>query len=251
MDLSGRVAIITGGASGIGQAIANEAALSGARGVVIADIDRDRANENAEVISSRHGSEALSVPTDVTDEKQVAVLVKKTIETFGRIDILVNNTGICPIVDWDDTDVGSWNRIMNVNLTSMFICTKAVIPHMRANHYGRILFISSMGGLVGSLIAHVAYGVSKAGVIALMKSVAKGFAEDGILANAICPGSIDTPLTESFGEVMKKSFANACFLKRQGTAKELADAAIFLVSDRSTYITGAVLQVSGGRLIFE
>ena len=251
MDLSGKVAIITGGASGIGKAIAKEAAMTGARAVVIADIDREKANENAEAINAHHGTEALSIPTDVTDEKQVAALVKRTIDTFGRVDILVNNTGICPVVDWDDTDVASWNRIMNVNLTSMFICTKAVIPHMRANHYGRILFISSMGGLVGSLIAHVAYGVSKAGVIALMKSVAKGFAEDGILANAICPGSIDTPLTESFGEAMKKSFANACFLKRQGTAKELADAAIFLVSDRSTYITGAVLQVSGGRLIFE
>jgi NAD(P)-dependent dehydrogenase (short-subunit alcohol dehydrogenase family) len=108
-----------------------------------------------------------------------------------------------------------------------------------------------MGGLVGSLIAHVAYGVSKAGVIALMKSVAKGFAKDGILANAICPGSIDTPLADSFGEEMKKSLIEACLLKRQGTPKELADAAVFLVSDRSTYITGSVFHVSGGMLIYQ
>ena len=249
MDLSGKVTIITGGASGIGKAIAEGCAEAGARAVVIADPNRNEADRAAEEIGARTKAKVLSIPTDVTDEKQVTELVERTVADFGAVDILVNNAGICPVVDWDDTDLASWNEIMNINLTSMFICTKAVVPHMRAKHYGRILYISSMGGLVGSFIAHVGYGVSKAGVIALMKSVAKGFADDGILANAICPGSIDTPLTNSFGEEMKESFADACFLKRQGTPRELADAAIFLVSDKSTYITGAVLQVSGGRLI--
>ena len=248
MNLSGRVAIVTGAASGIGRAIAIGLSEAGAAVVVTAHINVKGADETLALIKSRSKAEGLVVEVDVSDEIQVAGMVEATLSRFGRIDILVNNAGICPVVGWDDTDLASWNRILAVNLTGMFICTKAVMPHMRAQRYGRIVFISSMAALVGSLVAHVAYGVSKAGVIALMKSVAKGFAQDGILANAICPGSIDTPLTDSFGEETKRGFANACLLKRQGTPKELADAVVFLVSDRSTYITGVTLYVNGGML---
>lgn len=249
MDLSGRVAIVTGAASGIGRAIAVGLSKAGAAVVVTAHINVKGANETLALIKSRSKAEGLVVEVDVSDEIQVAGMVEATLSRFGRIDILVNNAGICPVVGWDDADLASWNRILAVNLTSMFICTKAVIPHMRAQRYGRIVFISSMAALVGSFVAHVAYGVSKAGVIALMKSVAKGFAQDGILANAICPGSIDTPLTDSFGEETKRQFASACLLKRQGTPEELADAVVFLVSDQSTYITGVTLNVDGGMLI--
>jgi 3-oxoacyl-[acyl-carrier protein] reductase len=249
MNLAERVAIVTGAASGIGRAVAKGLSDAGAAGVVIADLDEKGANETLALIESRPEAKGLVVKTDVSDESQVAQMVAATLNRFSRIDILVNNAGICPVVQWEDTDVASWRKILDINLTSMFLCTKAVIPYMRAQRYGRIVFISSIGALVGSLVAHVGYGVSKAGVIALMKSVAKGFAQEGILANAICPGSIDTPLSDSLGEETKRRFVDACLLKRQGTPEEVADAVVFLVSERSTYITGITLNVDAGILM--
>jgi 3-oxoacyl-[acyl-carrier protein] reductase len=246
MELSGQVAVVTGGASGIGRAVAQTLADAGAAGVVIADVDADEADEVASAVGANRSTRGLAVPTDVTNEGQVAAMVARTLGAFGRIDILVNNAGICPVVGWEKATVESWKRILDINLTGMYICTRAVVPSMAQRRYGRIVFISSMGGLVGSIVAHVAYGVSKAGVLALMKSVAKEFAGSGILSNAICPGSIDTPLTDSFGESTKADLAKACLLKRQGSAAELADAVLFLVSGRSTYITGTVLNVNGG-----
>lgn len=249
MNLSERVAIVTGAASGIGRAVAKRLADAGANGVVIADLDEKGANETLALIESRSEVKGLVVKTDVSDENQVARMVEATFNRFSRIDILVNNAGVCPVVPWEDADVASWRKILDINLTSMFICTRAVIPHMRTRRYGRIVFISSIGALVGSLVAHVGYGVSKAGVIALMKSVAKSFAQDGILANAICPGSIDTPLSDSLGEEAKRRFVNASLLKRQGTPEEVADAVLFLVSEQSTYITGVTLNVDAGALM--
>jgi len=254
MELSAQVAVVTGGASGIGRAIAQTFVEAGAAGVVIADVNVGQAEEAARAVADSQAKAAgpglatrvLAVPADVTDEAQIAAMVDTTLGAFGRIDILVNNAGVCPVVSWEKASVESWKRILDINLTGMYICTRAVVPAMTQRRYGRIVFISSMGGLVGSIVAHVAYGVSKAGVLALMKSVAKEFASHGILANAICPGSIDTPLTDSFGEATRADLAKACLLKRQGTAQELADAALFLVSSRSTYITGTVLNVNGG-----
>jgi NAD(P)-dependent dehydrogenase (short-subunit alcohol dehydrogenase family) len=248
MSLEDRVAIVTGGASGIGRAIVVKAAEAGAAGVVIADIDEKGAAETAALVESGSRARCISVRTDVTDERQVGAMVDTAVAAFGRIDILFNNAGICPMAAWDDADVASWKRILDVNLTGMYICARAVLPHMRRRGYGRIVFVSSMGGLLGSIVSHVAYGVSKAGILALMKSVAKTFAGEGILANALCPGSIETPMTESFGVKTKQALAEACLLKRQGTPEELADAAIFLASDRSTFITGTVLNVNGGIL---
>ena len=120
---------------------------------------------------------------------------------------------------------------------------------MRKHRYGRIVYISSVGAFLGSVTGHVAYGASKAGIIALMKVVAKNFASEGILANAIAPGSIDTPLTDSFGSEAKSKFAEASPLKRQGTARELADAVLYLVSGRASYVTGATFHVNGGALL--
>jgi 3-oxoacyl-[acyl-carrier protein] reductase len=249
MNLAERVAIVTGAASGIGRAVAKRLSDAGAHGVVIADLDEKGANETLALIESRSEVKGLVVKTDVSDENQVEHMVEGTLSRFNRIDILVNNAGVCPVVAWENADVASWRKILDINLTSMFICTKAVIPYMRTRRYGRIVFISSIGALVGSLVAHVGYGVSKAGVIALMKSVAKGFAQEGILANAICPGSIDTPLSDRLGEEAKRRLVNASLLRRQGTPEEVADAVVFLVSEQSTYITGVTLNVDAGALM--
>ena len=249
MDISGRVAIITGASSGIGRAVAEVMAEAGAAGIVIADIDLARAEETREQIEATTSAQGLAVETDVGDEDQINGMVEAAMSRFGRVDILVNSAGICPIVPWDNTTLESWNRILQINLTGSYLCSKAVLPHMRQRNFGRLVFISSVAAFMGSVIGHVAYGASKAGVIALMKVIAKEFVGEGILANAIAPGSVDTPLTDGFGAEVKQQFAEGSPLKRQATAREIADAALFLVSDRSTYVNGATLHLNAGMLL--
>jgi 3-oxoacyl-[acyl-carrier protein] reductase len=246
MDLQGRVAIVTGGAQGIGRAIVEVFAQAGASGLVVADIKEQEAEDVARVVEQISDGQVVAVPTDVSDPTSVEAMVRAALERFGHVDILVNNAGVCPITAWEDVTLESWNRILAVNLTGTFLCTQAVLPHMRARKYGRIVCVSSEAAFVGSYVAHVAYGVSKAGMLALVKSVAKGFAADGILANAITPGPVDTPLSTSLGREFWRSSEQNTLLKRHASAREVADAVLFLVSDRSTYVTGQVLRVNGG-----
>ena len=249
MNLKGRVAIVTGGGAGIGRAVAETFANAGIAGITVADINSGSAKETAEFLRERHNCEAIDSGTDVSKEKAVVEMVAGTVEKFGRLDILVNNAGICPLTPWGETSLESWNHILDVNLTSAYLCTKAVLPHMRQRKYGRIIYISSVGAFLGSVAAHVAYGVSKAGMIALMKSVAKEFGAEGINANAIAPGTIDTPMRNSLGDEIKRQLVESAPLGRPGTAKELADAVLFLVSSRASYINGATLHVNGGSLL--
>jgi 3-oxoacyl-[acyl-carrier protein] reductase len=246
MTLTGKVAIVTGGAQGIGRATVERFVEAGALGVVVADVQARQAETVAQEIMEKHGGQVLPVPTDVSDPAQVEALVRGTIERFGQVDILVNNAGVCPAVAWDDVTLESWNRLLAINLTSMFLCTRAVIPCMKPRRYGRIVYVSSEAAFDGSYVAHVAYGVTKAGILALMKSVAKGFAADGILANAVAPGAVDTPLSEALGTDFATAFDQRTLLKRHASAYEIANAILFLVSDLSSYITGQVLRVNGG-----
>jgi len=246
MNLKGKVAIVTGGAQGIGRAVVERFAEAGASAVVIADIQDQEAAKCAQEIMNDHGSSIVSVPTDVSDFEQVKRMVQSTQDHFGRIDILVNNASLCPVVAWDDVTIENWNRILAVNLTGMLLCTQSVIPTMRNQQFGRIVFISSEAAFNGSYTAHVAYGVTKAGELALMKSVAKGFAQDNILANAITCGPVDTPLGHNLGADFWAASDQRTLLKRHASAHEIADAVLFLVSGRSSYITGQVLRVNGG-----
>jgi len=246
MDLKGKIAIVTGGAQGIGRAVVERFAEAGAAGIVIADIQDQAAAACAQAVMQQHGSVIVSIPTDVSDQAQVKRLVQAAQDQFGRIDILVNNASLCPVVAWDDVTIENWNQILAVNLTGMLLCSQAVIPCMKKQHFGRMVFISSEAAFNGSYAAHVAYGVTKAGELALMKSVAKGFAQDNILANAITCGPVDTPLGHSLGADFWASSDQKTLLKRHADAHEIADAVLFLVSGRSTYITGQVLRVNGG-----
>ena len=249
MDLAGRVAIVTGAASGIGRATAQVLAEAGAAAVAIADIQAEGARETCARLESSTRTKGLVVQTDVAEEAQVEHLVQTTLDQFGQVDILVNNAGICPMATWDEATLADWHRMLAVNLTGAYLCSRAVLPHMRKRQYGRLVYISSVGAFQGSVTGHVAYGASKAGMIALMKVAAKEFAGEGILANAIAPGSIETPITNSFGPEAKKKYAEATPLKRQGTPEELANAILFLVSERATYMNGATLHVNGGSLL--
>ena len=248
-ELKGRVAIVTGAASGIGRSVAELFAQEGVAGLTVADIQAAPLHSLASDLQKRSGGELLVSETDVSDPAQVDGMAQATVERFGRIDILVNNAGICPMVPWDRTTLESWNRMLSVNLTSAFLCSKAVVPYMRERKFGRLVHISSVGAFVGSVTGHVGYGVSKAGVIALSKYLAKQFASDGILSNAIAPGSIDTPLAEAFGEENRQRYVELSLVKRQGTPREIAEAVLFLAGPRSGYVTGSTMHVNGGSLL--
>ena len=249
MKLNDQAAIITGAGSGMGAAIAERFAQAEIAGLAIADVNIDAATKVADDLSSRYGCTAIPIAADVSNQDQVEAMAVKTEEQFGRIDILVNNAGICPFVSWEDTTLEDWNRIMQVNLGGPFLCTKAVAPYMQKRQYGRIIYISSLAGFVGSLVANVGYGVSKMGVVPLMKSVAKIYAADGIHANAVAPGTIDTNMTAGFGEEGMRVLTEASLLKRQAQPEEMANTILFLVSDHASYITGATLHANGGALL--
>ncbi len=246
MDITGRTAIITGGAEGLGRATVQRFAEAGASGIVIADIKTDEAQAAAKQVMAEHDVQAIAVTTDVSDPAQVDEMVQTAADRLGRIDILVSNAGICPLTEWDDVTLENWNQILGINLTGMLLCTRAAIKHMRAQGDGRIVYVSSPAAYVGSIIAHVGYGVSKAGVIALMKSVAKKFAAEGIRANAIAPGPIDTPMGRTFSAQYWEATQEKTVLKRHATATEIADSILYLASDRSSYVTGEVLFIDGG-----
>ena len=242
-QLTNKVAIVTGGASGIGQAIVEGFVRAGARGVMIADVQTP---PNA--LLQRTG--VAFTATDISIGDDVRHMVADTVERFGRVDILVNNAAIAPIVRWPEVTEENWRQVIDVNLNGAMLCAMHALPHMRRHKSGRIVNISSAGAFLGSMTAHPAYGVAKAGLLALTKSLARECANDGILVNTIAPGSIDTPILESFGKEEAEAYANRSLLKRHGKPSELADAVLFLVSDASTYITGATLHVNGGSLLF-
>jgi len=246
MNIKNRTAIVTGAAQGIGRATVERFVEAGASGVVIADVQGKIAERAAKEIMAAYGGQVVAVETDVTNEAQVQAAVQAAIDRFGRIDILVNNAGVFPVVAWDDVTLDSWNRILAINLTGMFLFAKAVLPSMKAQTDGRIVFVSSDAAFTGSAVAHVAYGVSKAGILALMMSVAKGFAAYNIRANAITPGPVDTPGAHDLGDDFWAATEKKTLLKRHGSSHELADAILYLVSDRSSYITGQVIRVNGG-----
>ena len=245
--LQGKVAIITGGASGIGKGVAEVFAEADIAGLVIVDIEN--AEEAAAEFDDGARTRALGIRADVAAAAQVEAMVEQAVSEFGRVDILVNNAGIAPPIKWPDVTEENWRHVLDINLNGAFLCTLNVLPIMCRQQSGRIVNISSVGAFLGSVSAHPAYGVSKAGLIAMTKSLAKAYAKDGILVNAVAPGSIDTPLARSLGPDQVKQYIDTALLKRQGSPHELADAVFYLVSDRSTYVTGSTLHVNGGSLL--
>ena len=236
--LSGRRAFITGGAKGIGAAIARRLAGAGAA-VVVADIDSAGAASLAASIG------AAAVELDVTD----ADAVRKTMEAHGPFQILVNNAGVDQHAYFTQTSPLQWRRLLAVNLESVFATTHAALPSMQAAGYGRIVNIASEAGRMGSRGAAV-YAAAKGGVIAFSRSIARENGRKGITVNVIAPGPIDTPLlreaTERGGDKLLQAMTAATLLGRLGTADEVAAAVEFLVSDAAGFITGETLGVSGG-----
>lgn len=247
-ELDGKVAIVTGAAAGIGRATALRLAAEGAR-LGVADLDEERgAALVAEVEAA--GSEAVFVRTDVSDEGQVDELVARTVERFGRLDIGVNNAGIeGETAAIADQTTETWQRVMAVNATGVFLCMRAQIPHLLAAGGGSIVNISSVAGLQG-FAGSTPYVASKHAVIGMTKVAALDYATAGIRVNAICPGVIATDMiTRVLDEhpEMEPMLTGMEPVGRLGRPDEIADAVVWLCSDRSSFVTGHPLVVDGGQ----
>jgi 3-oxoacyl-[acyl-carrier protein] reductase len=245
MDLSNKVAIVTGSARGIGRAIALKLAELGAN-IVVNDIAA--AAESLEGVASEIRAlnrQVLVVTGDVSSSEDVARLVEKAVAAFGRIDILVNNAGVARdqlIMRMSDED---WDTVLNIDLKSAFLCTRAVLRHMLRQRWGRIISISSVVGIIGN-VGQANYASAKAGIIGLTRSVAKEVGSRGITANAIAPGFIETKMTEQLDEKQKQALLQHIPLGVIGTPRDVAEAVAFLASEEARYITGQVLNVDGG-----
>jgi NAD(P)-dependent dehydrogenase (short-subunit alcohol dehydrogenase family) len=247
MILNGKVSIITGAKSGIGYATALRFATEGVK-LVMADIE-DASGEAKKVTTQ--GGEARFVGVDVSNENDVLTLIEKTMAAYGRLDVLVNNAGLELTKKVTETTETEWDRLLDVNLKGVFLCSKAAIPAMRKHGGGAIVNVASELGLVGGS-QMAAYCASKGGVVQLTRAMAIDHAEDGIRVNCIAPGPVSTPLLETIIEsssdpvAERRRIEKKTLLKRLGQPEEIANAILFLASDQSSFMTGSILVVDGG-----
>jgi NAD(P)-dependent dehydrogenase (short-subunit alcohol dehydrogenase family) len=245
----GKVAIVTGAAQGMGEAIARKFAAEGAK-VVVADMQGQAAETLAQSIRDT-GGDALALEVNVVDEKQVDSMVAKTIAAYGTVDILVNNAGVLRPTAFEDISEAEWDFVMDVNVKGVFLCSKAVLPVMKAKSYGKIVNQGSLAGKATSTLGGAHYTTSKAAVHGLTRHLAREAAPYLINVNAVCPGVIGTPMALGIGEeTLKKAIAGIPF-GRLGKPGEVADAVLFLASDEASFITGAALDIHGAELIIQ
>ena len=243
MSLTGKIAVVTGGAQGIGQAIATTLAQEGSD-VVVADLDANRCEETVARVRQL-GRKAMAVSVNVGDWDQVKGMINHVQKDWERIDILVNNAGITRdglLLRMKEED---WQSVLQVNLTGTFFCVKAVLPTMSRQRSGRIVNIASIVGVIGN-IGQANYAASKAAVIGLTKTVAREYASRNITVNAVAPGFIDTAMTQDLSAETKEALLNQIPLKRLGQSSDIAAAVSFLCSEKAGYVTGHVLHVNGG-----
>ena len=236
-----KIAIVTGGAQGIGRAIAERLAADGAT-VVVTDINEAGAKEAADAIGG------LGVRTDVTSKESVAAMVEQVHGRFGQIDVLVNNAGWDKVGPFVDSDPDDWDRVIQINLYGVLNTCHAVLPIMAAQGHGTVINLASDAGRVGSS-GEAVYAAAKGGVIAFTKTIARELARKQVTANCVCPGPTDTPLLASISEDnpnLRESLARAIPLRRIGRPDDLAGVVAFLASADAAYMTGQTLSVSGG-----
>lgn len=247
MKFKDRVAIVTGGARGVGKAIAL-AFIGGGAQVVLVDVDRKELESLAETIT-KDGGRVIVAPCDITQSSEVLDMVSQVHKTFGRIDILVNNAGIIRRGTIETVSEEDWDRVIAVNLKGTFLCARACVPIMKQQGYGKIVNISSIAGKMGDIASAPGYGPSKAGIDALTKTLARQLAGYGINVNAVSPHAIATEMSAQWSDEKRKEIIAAIPLGRLGRPEDVAAAALFLSSEEASFITGEVLDVNGGALM--
>lgn len=247
-SFDGKVALVTGAASGIGRATARRLGRAGAK-VLVTDIDGEGAEDVAEAITSA-GGEAGALSVDVSDPVQVTAMVDHVVERWGGLDLAFNNAGVSgTFAALADQTLADWERTLTINLTSVFLCLQAEIPAMLASGGGAIVNTSSAAGQMG-FVNLPAYVASKHGVIGLTKSVALEFARKGVRVNAVCPGTVRTTMLEAFAGSMKavEDMGTMAPIGRVGEPEEIAEAVVWLLSDAASFVTGQALAADGGVL---
>jgi 3-oxoacyl-[acyl-carrier protein] reductase len=243
MSLSGKTALVTGAAQGIGRDIALGLAADGAE-VVICDVNLEAAQKTAADIEAK-GRKSLALKANVASSADVTAMVDQVVEKFGRIDILVNNAGITRdglILRMKDED---WDLVLSINLKGAFLCTKSALKYMSKQRSGTIINIASIVGAMGNA-GQANYVASKAGLIGLTKTIAREYANRNVTANAVAPGFIDTAMTQALTEQVRTDLAKQIPLGRLGSSEDVANAVRFLASPAAAYITGQVIHVNGG-----
>lgn len=244
-DFLGRVVLVTGAARGLGRAAA---ARFLERGAAVAVNVRDL--ERARSVVEQLGERSFAVPGDIAAPGAPEDLVARTLDRFGRLDALVNNAALPLTTRFEKITADEWRRAVEVNLTAPFLLIQAVVPAMKAQHYGRIVNISSTAGRMVSTLGGAHYTATKTGLLGLTRAAAKELGVYGITVNAVCPGMIDTELTrESASSELLERLARSFPVPRLGTAEEVADTICFAASEAAGYITGAVFDINGGDLM--
>jgi 3-oxoacyl-[acyl-carrier protein] reductase len=248
-QLDEQVAVITGGARGIGLGIATVLAAAGAH-VVLADLDREVADAAASELRER-GRSAEGLQTDVTDRTSVDALAAHVVAVHGRIDILAANAGIYPSTDFSSIDDAIWDRVMDINVKGALHAAQACLPTMLARGYGRIVFSSSITGPITGQAGFAHYGASKAAMLGLMRSIAVEVAAGGVTVNAVMPGNVETPGLADTSEQHRARMLSAIPMGRFGTPEDVGVAVRFLASPEAGYITGQTLITDGGQVLPE
>jgi 3-oxoacyl-[acyl-carrier protein] reductase len=244
VELEGKVSLVTGGSRGIGREIALVLAEAGSEVIVLYQNQAEKAAEVVKLIE-KMGRKAQAVQTDVSHSEEVHALVERITDEKGHIDILINNAGVSRDMLLPRTREEDWKLVLNVNLTGVFNCTKAVSKVMLKQRGGRIVNMTSIVGVIGNP-GQAAYAAAKAGIIGFTKTIAKELAPRGITVNAVAPGFIETDMTMGLSDKTKSYFLSQIPLQRFGTPRDVAEVVRFLVSDKASYITGQVIHVNGG-----
>lgn len=250
LNLSDKVALVTGGARGLGKAIGLGLAAEGARVVVNYRQSAEEAEQLVREIRAAHGVEAVALRADVAKEAEVGAMFQQIEERFGRLDILINNAALCPTREVKDMSEQEWTETIQVNLTGTFLASRAMVRQLiAAGRTGRIVNVSSQAAFRGSTTGHAPYDASKGGMVSFTVSLAREVARYGIAVNAVAPGMMLTEMTAKTIQSNQDKYLARIPLGRIGTTEEIANVIVFLASDRASYMTGATVDVSGGMLM--